>query len=950
MLDLSNFFVKRLKSKNDNLLVMKDLSKLLCPGSVAIVGASGEPRKVGAIVLKNIILSGFKGTIYPVNPNINNIGLMKFYPKISSLPEIPDLIAIAIPAPMVNEIIKEAGEFGVKNAVIFSAGYKEAGEEGALREKELKEIALKYSMNIIGPNCLGVINNSCPINVTFGEAIQNPGEMKIISQSGALATAMFDWCEDNGLGFEQLISIGNKTVTSENEILEYWKDDGKQSPIGLYLESITDGIKLKELLSEISKVRPVFVLKPGKSAAAAKAMQSHTGSIAGADYVLEEALKEAGVIRCHELGDFFDIAKTLSWIKEPQNQKVAVITNAGGPGVLSSDTISDSGLEMAVLEQKTEEELKQILPTAAGIHNPIDVLGDALADRFKKALEIVLKDNNTGSVIIILTPQLMTQIKETAEVIIEMREKYQKPILCSFIGGTTTKEGNKILENNKIPTFEFPERAIKTLAAIWNWKKRKLEKTEEKKEEVENINIEKEEVEKILIEAKKKGQTTLDNVQAEQIMTAMGIKTVPSQHANNFQEAEEFAVKFGWPVVLKLSAPGLLHKTEVGGVITQIKNKGDLETAYKKLEDKKMGKIQIQKEIEGGVELIAGIKRDSVFGTVVLFGAGGKMAELIEDRNLHLLPISETEIEKMILKSKVAKLLTGFRGEKAYELKPLIETIKRLSEIANRFEEIEETEINPIKINRDGVWALDAKVVLKTEKEKAKPITFKKATCEKNTVLSGKFREIEIKTENDISYKPGQYITILVGENKMRAYSVAYQSGKNSIHLLIDISPGGAGSKYFENIKEGQEISYLGPFGIFTYKGADEKTELVFLGTGSGCSPLRSMIETILEKDKFKGKVYFYAGFRSEEDIVWKDYFDNLTKKYPNFTYKIYLSQPTESWNGEKGHLTQSLKKDFAESKKLQVYLCGNRPMMEESRKILTEMGCPNEDIYEEKY
>ena len=403
-------------------------------------------------------------------------------------------------------------------------------------------------------------------------------------------------------------------------------------------------------------------------------------------------------------------------------------------------------------------------------------------------------------------------------------------------------------------------------------------------------------------------------------------------------------------MVLKLSASGLLHKTEVGGVVTQIKDKDELQKAFEMLTEKKLGNVQIQKEIEGGVEMIAGVKRDSIFGTVVLFGAGGKMAELIADRNLHLWPINSTEAEKMIRTSKVGKLLTGFRGDKAYDLKPLAEILMKMAKMVEEIPEIVETEINPIKINHEGVWALDAKVMLEPEKEKPKPMSFKKARCQEYKILSDKFREVLFETEEKFDYVPGQYINIRVAEKRINAYSVAYQTGAKQFGLLIDISPGGPGSQFFEKMTAGQEIEFIGPFGLFTFKEVDGAEELAFLGTGSGCSPLRSMIGELLEKRNFKGKISFYAGFRHESDIFWQKYFEELAKKFSNFKYKVFVSQPESEWKGELGRLTAALAKDFSDPKKLGVYICGNKPMMVESRKILTELGTPNERIYEEKY
>ncbi|HNY04430.1 MAG TPA: CoA-binding protein, partial [Candidatus Woesebacteria bacterium] len=428
----------------------RDLSKLFNPSSIAVVGASQFPEKVGAIALKNIILSKYSGKIYPVNPTISNVGSLKFYPTLSDLPEIPDLVVIAIPAKLVTNVLEECGLLGIKNVLIFSAGFKEAGKEGADLEKKLIEVAHHFHLNILGPNCLGFASTDPSLNVTFGQVVTNPGNIRFISQSGALAASLFDWCQSTGLGFNNLTTIGNKSIVNENDILKYWLPaltlpNNTLKPVSLYLESIADGQEFIKIIKQITPFNPVFMLKPGKSPSSVAAMRSHTGSIAGEDKVLAAALSEAGIIRCQELGDFFDLTQAFSWTSVPLGPGVAVISNAGGPAVLTADTISSLGLEMAVLSSQTREKLQESLPRMASIINPVDVLGDALAQRFGEALEIVLQEKSVDSVLILLTPQLMTQVEKTAEIIGSLSKKYPKPVICSFIGGSNTAPGQKIL-------------------------------------------------------------------------------------------------------------------------------------------------------------------------------------------------------------------------------------------------------------------------------------------------------------------------------------------------------------------------------------------------------------------------------------------------------------------------------------------------------------------------
>lgn len=695
----------------------RDLRGMFEPKSIAIVGVSQDPKKVGAIVLKNIILSGFAGKIYPINPNIDSVGNLKFYKSVSDLPEIPDLIIVSVPAKIANHIIEEAGKFGIKNAVIFSAGYKEEGDEGKILEEELKSMADKYKINVLGPNCLGFNNKSFNLNATFGADINNKGNLWIISQSGAIAAALVDWGQSINLGFDQLVTIGNKTVVNENDILSYWS--GATNPTGMYLESISDGKKLVEILKNYTKNNLVFILKPGKSSGAVKAMMSHTGAIAGEDSVLEEAIAESGAIRCQELSDFFDLCMATSSGKIPLGPNVVVVTNAGGPAVLSTDTIEKYGLKLAEISSETKAKLDNCLPRMASFINPVDVLGDSLAERFGEALEIVLQEKKVDAVVAVLTPQLMTETEKTAEIISELNNKYPQPIFCSFIGGSKITAGENILNKKNIANFDYPERAIYCLAKMWEWKTKTLP--------VGSISPspsltrlpdgqarggqENEEIKNIINNAKNNNQKVLNNFESDKLVKSLGLTTPLTAKVENVEEAIEFAKNNGWPVVLKISGGDLLHKSDVGGVITNIRSEYQLKKGFEKLKTLK-NDIQIQQQIEGGVEVILGIKRDPNFGLVLLFGAGGKMTELIKDRNLRLLPLTEDKVKSMITESKVYTLLNGFRNDKVYELEELYKIFFALEKLMTDNDQIDEIEINPVIIAHNQTYCVDVKVKL----------------------------------------------------------------------------------------------------------------------------------------------------------------------------------------------------------------------------------------------
>jgi len=711
-----------------------DLNTFFNPQSVAVVGASRDPQKVGGIVVKNIIESGFSGKLMLVNPKAERILDFECFPDYQSLPEIPDLAVIAIPAQFVPASLKQIADKGTKNVVVFTAGFREIGEEGKKLEKEVADFAEANQINLLGPNCLGFVNNSHNLNVTFAQTVKTLGPLRFISQSGAIASSIFDWCEANSMGFSQFVTLGNKAVLNENHFLQHWLNSSEVTPqlpdennhmniqpIGLYLESISDGKKFMDVSRKMSLKNPIFILKPGKSNAAAKAMQSHTGAIAGEDRVMEAAFAKSGLIRCHGMEDMFDLCRAFSWQQAPQGPKVAIISNAGGPAVISADVIEEEGLELSKFDDNTRQLLLDKLPREASILNPVDVLGDALAQRYRDACEIILQNKDVDSLIIILTPQIMTQIEETAQLISQLSTQYEKPIMCCFIGGSDIAKGEAILNYNKIPSFRFPERAIKALAAMWKWRLWKQIEVSSKKlveGEANNPNPQ-------LLTTNYQlpsNRTTLDSFEANELLKSVGISTPPTSSIESLEQASQFAKENGYPIVLKLSSHLLLHKTESGAVITGVNSDESLEKSFEQMKQniskladnvKSSVQIQIQKQVEKGIEVIVGVKRDANFGPVLMFGAGGTLAELIADRNLHILPIDQTQAIELIKESKVFKLLNGFRGAKPYTLETLADLIVKLSQLAQINDRISEIEINPVIITYEQAWAVDGKVVLK---------------------------------------------------------------------------------------------------------------------------------------------------------------------------------------------------------------------------------------------
>lgn len=944
----------------------KNLENLLSPKSIAVIGASAAPSKVGGIVINNIIASKFTGRLYPVNPNAEEISGLKCFPNVGGLPEVVDLAVIAIPSGLVNPVLNEIGEKGIKNVVIFSAGYKEVGAEGKALEEEMIAISQKYSINILGPNCLGFVNNLCPVNVTFGEPVYNKGNLRFVSQSGALAASLFDFCNATGLGFSEFITLGNKSVINENDVLAHFYNEDRNEenvshPIGLYLESISNGVDFLKITKELSKKNPIFIIKPGKTTAAIKAMQSHTGSIAGEDIVFDEALKEGGVIRCNTLEDYFDLSRAFAWVDAPLGPKVAIVSNAGGPGVISADAVVSHRLDLVEFDKPTQEKLHQVLPRFASVINPVDVLGDALADRIAKACEIILQTNQANSLMIILTPQVMTQIEKTAELIGNLAKQYNIPIFCSFIGGRLVAQGEEKLNEYHIPSFRYPERAISTIAKMWKW--RQWQNTV--KPSVNEISTliadeNKKMISEIVEKAVSKNQISLDNIDANQLLVHSGIPTPQTEKVTSLDEAKTFAEQNKWPVVLKLSSPGLLHKADLGAIVKDISSDDELENGLNNLKNKIIQlppeihdnvTVQIQKDILSGIEVIVGVKRDPNFGPVLLFGAGGSLAELIMDRNLHLLPLDINLAKEIVRQSRIYPLLRGYRGEPPYALEKLYDVIIRLSSLLDIVPQASEIEINPLIVTQNDVWAVDGKVVL--TRQEPKPLValprFHVAQTIEATNLAGKYHYFVFETDSPLTFKPGQYISIKVANTRINSYSIAYKEQDNRFGLLIDTAPGGPGSKYFENLKLGDKISYLGPFGVFTYKPDDSK-HIVFLATGSGVAPLRCMIDDLLKVQNVQTPITLYFGLRFQDDIFWAKYFERLALDYPNFKFVMVISKPDESWTGKVGHITEVFAEDFPDASHVTAYICGNRMMIDEASNVLIARGAKKERVYTEKF
>ena len=699
------------------------LLRLFKPESVAVIGASRNPAKVGHSILKNLIESGFKGRIYPVNPAATEVLGLKSYKSIMEVPEPVDLAVIAIPAEKAIEAVRESGERGVRYAIVISAGFRETGSEGTARELRLVKVAREYGVRLLGPNCLGLIDTYTPLNVAFTAKMPLKGKIALISQSGALITAILDWSFKTGIGFSKVISLGNKADLDEVDFLQALAHDDSTRVVLLYVEEINRGKDFIRIAQSASKIKPIVVLKGGTTEAGARAAASHTGAIAGSFTVYKATFKKAGVIYAETIGELFDYALALSMQNPPSGNGVAIVTNAGGPGILATDYSASRGLRLARLLSTTIQKLRELLPPEASIHNPVDVLGDARAERYERALKAVLEDPTVGGTIVILTPQAMTEPIETAKAIIRLNKSYPaKPIIAVFMGGESVEKASKLLLEHDIPCFDFPERGVNAILALYKHAqiKRELEALSREKPIVYPVN--RRQALKVIEEALSENRTVLLEHEALEVVRSYGIPVPRTVLATNENEAVEAAEKIGFPVALKVSSPQILHKTDVGGVVLGLSSSSEVREAYREIlarvrkhaPSARIHGITVQKMAPKGKEVIIGAIRDARFGHMIMFGSGGVYAELLKDVSFRLAPLTPSEVKSMIRETRAFELLKGYRGEPQHDLECVESTILRLNQLVVENDIIAEVDINPLYVYKKdkGCIALDVKVVL----------------------------------------------------------------------------------------------------------------------------------------------------------------------------------------------------------------------------------------------
>jgi acetyl coenzyme A synthetase (ADP forming)-like protein len=693
------------------------LESFFNPNSVAVVGASRQKGKVGYEILANMIEAGYEGQIYPVNPQADTIEGLKCYPDIKSIGKTPDLVIIIIPAKFVPAMMQQCAKVGVKSVIIITAGFKEIGEEGRELEKQIVQIAKRAGIRIIGPNCLGIIAPANKLNASFGGDLPTEGVIGYISQSGALLAAILDMANANGIGFSKLVSIGNKADIDELDLIKALGEDNDTKVIAGYLESITDGNAFVNQAERISHDKPILLMKSGGTRAGAQAASSHTGSLAGSETAYEAVFERAGIIRCNSIKEQFDYAQAFAYQPLPAGPKVAVITNAGGPGIMAADAIERVGLEFAELDEETKKTLASKLPPAANLNNPVDVLGDALADRYEFALDVVLGDKNVDIVLVLLTPQAMTESAATAEALVKLSKgKYNKPILACFLGAEKVRGGLKILRQGRIPQYDAPESAVLTIKAMADyvrWRTRP-------KRVVKLFPVNRRKVENIIDRHLRKGLREIGETEAKEILEAYGFVTPKGSVAATAEQAANIAQQLGFPVVLKIWSPDILHKSDVGGVQIGINNVKEVKDAFdlmmyripKKLPEADILGVLVQEMCGGGKEVILGMNRDPHFGPLMMFGMGGIMVEVLKDVSFYLAPLTAEEAKQMLINTRTYHILKGVRGQEGVDIETIAEGLQRLSQLVTEFPQIQEMDINPYIVGPPGTMpiAVDARM------------------------------------------------------------------------------------------------------------------------------------------------------------------------------------------------------------------------------------------------
>ena len=704
------------------------------PTSIAVIGASPKTGTIGYNVLANILYSevgldnrdnGFRGEVYPVSLKSNEILGLKAYKSIIDIPGSVDLAILIVPGGNVPQVLDECGQKGCKNAIIISAGFAEYGEEGKLREQEIDRIAKKYGIRFIGPNCLGIFSTHINLNASFAASMPQKGPISMISQSGALCTAIIAYAKQEHIGFSNFVSTGNKADVEDTDLIEFFDEDPQTNCISIYMESIRDGRRFYETTRQVTTKTPIACMKVGRTEAGRKAASSHTGALAGADWAYEAAFRQAGVMRLQTMYDLFDVTRALAYQPVPDGENIAILSNAGGPGVIASDFANQIGLKLVELSQETLAKLDLICPPSWSRRNPIDIIGDADVERFTKSLSVLFDAPEVQGIILILAPASVADPLEVARHVAAVSKGKKKPIIASFVG-MIGEASEDFLESSGVPTIEFPERAVKAMHALVQ--QRRLLNREERRRTLEQVGkisagtCQDPKCMEIFENVKKEGRNLLTLNEARTVLGLFGIPMSRSCIVNSEEDAVEGGRRIGYPVAMKISSPDIMHKTETGGVMLDIRTPDEAREAFTRIL-KNVRAYDPRARIEGvvmdhmvkGPEVIIGVSYDPQFGPMIMFGLGGTMVEIYKDVSFRLIPLTELDALEMIDEIKGKSKFMGARGGPAADLDELAKLIVRVSEAVNIHPHISEIDINPLVITNEGITAIDARILLHEE-------------------------------------------------------------------------------------------------------------------------------------------------------------------------------------------------------------------------------------------
>jgi len=707
----------------------RNIEPLINPRSIAVVGASSRPGTVGNSVFLNLLKGAYQGVVYPVNQKAKFINSVRTYPTLSAIEDEVDMAVLVIPPRFIPDVIDEAGKKGVKGLLVISAGFKEIGPGGAAIEEHLKERLAQYDIPLVGPNCLGIINTdpAVSMNASFAIKIPRPGNLAFISQSGAICTAVLDYADMHNLGFSKFVSFGNKADVNEVDLLRYLADDERTKVICMYLEDISNGRQFFNVCRNIfwKKKKPMLAIKAGRSAEGARAASSHTGSLAGSDAVYEALLLQSGVQRVNTIEELFDLAEAYSNVPMPRGKNVAIITNAGGPGILATDAAIKAGLKLAEFSDRTQAALRKHLPPTAAVGNPVDVIGDATSERYESAASIILKGACVDALIIILTPQSMTDILDTARGVHRLIQETNKPVICSFMGGSSVQEGVRYLKAHGIPNYMFPEEAMATLGSMWRYS----EILHVPDRVFKNFEVDKKAAGQFILNKLKNAESAyLTQVEANQLLDHYGFPLLQSRLATEEKALKKITTELTPPYAMKIMSEDVVHKWDVGGVILNVPPEETVE-AYRKILDNVRSRVPeariqgvyVEEMAQKGVEVILGVNRDPMFGPLCMFGLGGTMVEVMKDVTFRLAPMWKASAERMIRQIKGFKALQGLRGKPPVDLKALEDCLLRLSQLTADHREIIELDINPLIGYAEGCVVADSRILLRRRKDKKYP-------------------------------------------------------------------------------------------------------------------------------------------------------------------------------------------------------------------------------------